>query len=232
MLHIHNFISGCKNICKKDLVKIFYICLLQFQMFLLSFWVNVKPVCMYCVLTECVNTCELAWLYARVFAPQLSIPVSFWIWSFLISALPLIAHVGECFLCSGELNSYSNNPSAFCKHLVVSLVLHEVFLLRLPKLGGMDTFFFLFFFFIAATVHVEHTQLSSTLSWWLLGWQPQSRAPATVEAPSWLCVTCLLSPFFQSMSVLHQCTLTCSVVHTVANSGECVCLVCLLCTYL
>lgn len=47
---------------------------------------------------------------------------------------------------------------------------------------------------------------SSTPSWWLLGWQPQSRAPATVEAPSWLCVTCLLSPFFRSMSVLHQCT--------------------------
>ena len=158
-------ISGCKNICKKDLVKIFYICLLQFQMFLLSFWVNVKPVCMYCVLTECVNTCELAWLYARVFAPQLSIPVSFWIWSFLISALPLIAHVGECFLCSGELNSYSNNPSAFCKHLVVSLVLHEVFLLRLPKLGGMDTFFFLFFFFYSrhCTCRAYPTFLNSKL---------------------------------------------------------------------
>lgn len=29
------------------------------------------------------------------------------------------------------------------------------------------------------------------------------------------------------MSVLHQCTLTCNIVHTVANRSECECLVCL-----
>lgn len=84
--------------------------------------------------------------------------------------------------------------------------------------------------FLIARYHCTCRSYStlSTPSWWVLGWQPQSRAPATVEAPSWLCVTCLLSPFFRSMSVLHQCTLTCSIVHTVGNSSECECLVCLL----
>lgn len=77
-----------------------------------------------------------------------------------LSALPLIAHVDECFLCSGELNSCSNNPTAPCMHLVVPLVLYKLSLPSKAALAWWNGHVLL----QAATVHVEHTQPPQLLS--------------------------------------------------------------------
>lgn len=80
-----------------------------------------------CAAYDCVCTCAKevsVWPCVNVW-PSVLHPRFILTLVFLFSALPLIAHVGECFLCSGELNSYTNNPIASFMQIVVTLMLYE-----------------------------------------------------------------------------------------------------------
>lgn len=57
-------------------------------------------------------------------------------------------------LCSGELNSFSNNPTSFCMHLVVPLVLYEPCLPAKAAQAWWNGHFLL----LAAIILAEHTE--------------------------------------------------------------------------
>ena len=169
------------------------------------------------------SVCELVCVGSCLTSPSLPPPHLPLILNLSDTSFSLPLMIGECFLCSGELNSTTVPQTSFMHVTVPCQIFCKSFNRQFSSSSiewtVSDT---------SLDAIRSNVQLFSPLQvCGCLGWQPKSGAPEIFEAPPWLCVHAFLSLFFRSMSVLHQCTLTCSIVHTVAASGECECLVCL-----
>ena len=160
-------------------------------------------------------------------SPLPSSPLSFWLLSYFCTATD---SRGMLFVFRGAQlyhNSLNIKHSALYAYSGVDVISFD----KQFRLFGMDCVWHMLFLSMPGIGSQDVYDLSSVIPFYL----SLIVGIATTEWSSWdlwgtsmVMRTCPFSLLFRSMSVLHRCTLTCSIVRTVANSSECECLVCLL----